>query len=102
MATKVKPLADRVLVEAAAAEETTKGGIIIPDTAKEKPQRGKVIATGTGLHRLRPGMVLMSTESTGTGLVTTTSIVTTIPMRDMGTTGTRTRRTSTRRTPPRR
>ena len=48
MATKVKPLADRVLVEAAAAEETTKGGIIIPDTAKEKPQRGKVIAIGTG------------------------------------------------------
>jgi chaperonin GroES len=48
MATKVKPLADRVLVEAAAAEETTKGGIIIPDTAKEKPQRGKVIAVGTG------------------------------------------------------
>ena len=48
MATKVKPLADRVLVEAAAAEEKTKGGIIIPDTAKEKPQRGKVIAIGTG------------------------------------------------------
>ena len=44
----MKPLADRVLVEAAAAEETTKGGIIIPDTAKEKPQRGKVIAIGTG------------------------------------------------------
>lgn len=48
MATKVKPLADRVLVEAAAAEETTKGGIIIPDTAKEKPQRGKVVAVGNG------------------------------------------------------
>ncbi len=48
MANKVKPLADRVLVEAAAAEETTKGGIIIPDTAKEKPQRGKVVAIGTG------------------------------------------------------
>jgi chaperonin GroES len=48
MATKVKPLADRVLVEAAPAEETTKGGIIIPDTAKEKPQRGKIIAVGTG------------------------------------------------------
>ncbi len=48
MATKVKPLADRVLVEAAAAEQTTKGGIIIPDTAKEKPQRGKIIAIGTG------------------------------------------------------
>lgn len=48
MATKVKPLADRVLVEAAPAEETTKGGIIIPDTAKEKPQRGKVVAVGNG------------------------------------------------------
>jgi chaperonin GroES len=48
MATKVKPLADRVLVEAAAAEETTKGGLFIPDTAKEKPQRGKIIAVGTG------------------------------------------------------
>ena len=44
----VNPLADRVLVEAAPAEETTKGGIIIPDTAKEKPQRGKIIAVGTG------------------------------------------------------
>jgi len=48
MANKVKPLADRVLVEAAAAETTTKGGIIIPDTAKEKPQRGTIIAVGTG------------------------------------------------------
>jgi chaperonin GroES len=48
MATKVNPLADRVLVEAAPAEETTKGGIIIPDTAKEKPQRGKIIAVGKG------------------------------------------------------
>ena len=45
---KVKPLADRVLVEAAAAEETTKGGLYIPDTAKEKPQRGKVVAVGSG------------------------------------------------------
>jgi chaperonin GroES len=44
----VKPLADRVLVEAAPAEEKTAGGIIIPDTAKEKPQKGKVIAVGTG------------------------------------------------------
>ena len=44
----LKPLGDRVLVEAAAAEETTAGGIIIPDTAKEKPQRGKVVAVGTG------------------------------------------------------
>ena len=44
----IQPLADRVIVEAAAAEEKTAGGIIIPDTAKEKPQRGKVIAVGTG------------------------------------------------------
>lgn len=44
----IKPLADRVLVEAAAAEEKTASGIIIPDTAKEKPQRGKVVAVGNG------------------------------------------------------
>jgi chaperonin GroES len=48
MATKVKPLGDRVLVESAPAEEKTAGGIIIPDTAKEKPMRGKVVAVGTG------------------------------------------------------
>jgi chaperonin GroES len=41
---KIKPLADRVLVEAAAAEDKTAGGIIIPDTAKEKPQKGTVVA----------------------------------------------------------
>ena len=45
---KIKPLADRVLVEPAAAEEKTAAGIIIPDTAKEKPQKGKVVAVGTG------------------------------------------------------
>lgn len=44
----LKPLADRVLVEAAPAEEKTAGGIIIPDTAKEKPQRGKIVAVGNG------------------------------------------------------
>jgi chaperonin GroES len=43
-----KPLADRVLVEPAAAEEKTASGIIIPDTAKEKPQRGSIVAVGTG------------------------------------------------------
>jgi chaperonin GroES len=48
MAVSLKPLADRVLVEPAAAEEKTASGIIIPDTAKEKPQRGKVIAAGIG------------------------------------------------------
>lgn len=45
---QVKPIADRVLVEPAAAEEKTAGGIIIPDTAKEKPQKGKVVAVGNG------------------------------------------------------
>jgi len=45
---KVKPLADRVLVQAAPAEEKTAFGIIIPDTAKEKPQRGTVVAAGPG------------------------------------------------------
>ncbi len=45
---KIKPLADRVLVEPAEAETKTASGIIIPDTAKEKPQRGKVIAVGQG------------------------------------------------------
>lgn len=44
----IKPLADRVLVEPAAAEEKTASGIIIPDTAKEKPQRGTIVAVGTG------------------------------------------------------
>ena len=44
----IKPLADRVLVQAEPAEETTASGIIIPDTAKEKPQRGTVIAVGNG------------------------------------------------------
>jgi chaperonin GroES len=45
---KIKPLADRVLIEPAAAEEKTAGGIIIPDTAKEKPQKGTVVAVGPG------------------------------------------------------
>lgn len=44
----MKPINDRVVVEPAAAEEKTSGGIIIPDTAKEKPQKGKVIAVGPG------------------------------------------------------
>jgi chaperonin GroES len=44
----ITPLHDRVIVKAAAAEEKTAGGIIIPDTAKEKPQRGTVIAAGPG------------------------------------------------------
>ena len=45
---KVKPLQDRILVKRIEEEEKTKGGIIIPDTAKEKPQEGKVVAVGDG------------------------------------------------------
>ncbi|HMK66367.1 MAG TPA: co-chaperone GroES [Thermodesulfobacteriota bacterium] len=45
---KVRPLRDRVIVQRLEEEEKTKGGIIIPDSAKEKPQEGKVIAVGTG------------------------------------------------------
>ena len=48
MSVNIKPLSDRVLVEPAAAEEKTASGIIIPDTAKEKPQRGTVVAAGPG------------------------------------------------------
>lgn len=44
----VKPLGDRVLIKALEREERTKSGIVIPDTAKEKPQQGKVIAVGSG------------------------------------------------------
>ena len=45
---KIKPLADRVLVESSAAETKTASGIIIPDTAQEKPQKGRIVAVGPG------------------------------------------------------
>jgi chaperonin GroES len=48
---KVRPLDDRVVVEPLEAEEKTAGGILLPDTAKEKPQRGKVVAVGPGKLR---------------------------------------------------
>jgi len=48
LADKLVPLGDRVVVKALAEEEITKGGIVLPDTAKEKPQRGEVIAVGPG------------------------------------------------------
>ncbi|MBU2546799.1 MAG: co-chaperone GroES [Proteobacteria bacterium] len=58
---KVRPLQDRILVQRIEEEEKTKGGIIIPDTAKEKPQEGKVVAVGTGKMldngtRIEPGV----------------------------------------------
>ncbi len=48
MSLNIKPLADRVVVEAAPAEEVSTGGIILPDTAQEKPQQGTVVAVGPG------------------------------------------------------
>lgn len=45
---KIRPLDDRVVVEPVEAEETTAGGIVLPDSAKERPQRGKVVAVGPG------------------------------------------------------
>ena len=48
MALKIRPLDDRVVVEALEAEEKTTGGIVLPDAAKEKPQQGRVIAVGPG------------------------------------------------------
>jgi chaperonin GroES len=48
VATKLRPLADKLVIRPAGREETTRGGIIVPDTAKEKPQRGTIVAAGEG------------------------------------------------------
>ena len=69
---KIQPLADRVLVKAAVAEETTVGGIIIPDSAKEKPLRGEVLAVGNGTKDeemiLKPGDQVLYGKYAGTEL----------------------------------
>ena len=62
---KIKPLADRVVVEPAAAETTTKSGIIIPDTAQEKPQQGEVIAVGPGKRSDSTGELIPVDVSAG-------------------------------------
>lgn len=68
----IKPLGDRVLVKADDAEQTTASGIIIPDTAKEKPQRGTVIAVGTGKKdeplNVKPGDKVLYGKYAGTEL----------------------------------
>jgi len=48
MATKLKPMDDRIVVKQCDAEQMTAGGIVLPDSAQEKPQRGKVVSTGPG------------------------------------------------------
>ncbi len=68
----IKPLADRVLVEPAAAETKTSSGIIIPDTAKEKPQKGKIVAVGPGTNEnpitVKVGDVVLYGKYSGTEL----------------------------------
>ena len=68
----IKPLADRVLVEPAEAEQKTAGGIIIPDTAKEKPQKGVVVAVGPGKKdepmTVKVGYVVLYGKYAGTEL----------------------------------
>jgi chaperonin GroES len=69
---KIKPLADRVLIEPMAAEEKTATGIIIPDTAKEKPQKGTVVAVGPGTKdekmEVKVGDVVLYGKYSGTEL----------------------------------
>lgn len=70
MSNNVRPLGDRVLVEPAEAETTTLSGIIIPETAKEKPQRGTVIAVGPGKKdeptTVKPGDTILYGKYVGT------------------------------------
>ena len=68
----MKPLADRVLVEPSEAETKTSSGIIIPDTAKEKPQRGKIVAVGPGTKEnpitVKVGDIVLYGKYSGTEL----------------------------------
>lgn len=59
---KIRPLADRVIVQRMEAEAKTAGGIVLPDTAKEKPQRGKIIAVGQGKQLDDGGRAEMSVK----------------------------------------
>ena len=72
MGLNIKPLADRVLVEPSAAETTTASGIIIPDNAKEKPQKGTVVAVGPGTSdekmEVKKGDVVLYGKYSGTDL----------------------------------
>lgn len=63
MALKIKPLADRVVVEPAQADEISAGGIILPDTAKEKPQQGTVVAVGPGKYSDSGSLIEMTVKN---------------------------------------
>ncbi|MEW5767276.1 MAG: co-chaperone GroES [bacterium] len=60
---KIRPLSDRIIVQRVEEEERTKGGLIIPDTAKEKPQEGKVIAVGSGKFNDKGERILMEVKA---------------------------------------
>ena len=74
MSLKIKPLEDRVVIEALAADEKTASGIILPDTAQEKPQQGTVLVVGPGKHdkdgkvdmTVKPGDVVLYGKYSGT------------------------------------
>jgi chaperonin GroES len=76
MATRVRPLHDRIIIRRINAEEKSKGGIIIPDTAQEKPQQGEVIAVGSGHQEdgktlpldVRPGDHVLFSKYGGTDI----------------------------------
>ncbi|MHC4159372.1 MAG: co-chaperone GroES [Planctomycetota bacterium] len=72
---KIRPLADKVLVQRLEAETTTAGGIVLPDTAKEKPQRGKIVSVGEGKLlddgtqkkvQVKKGQIVLFTSYAGT------------------------------------
>lgn len=65
---KIKPLGDKILVKRLEAEEVTKGGIVLPDTAKEKPKEGKVIALGSG-RALKDGSYADFTVKVGSTVI---------------------------------
>lgn len=65
MALNIKPLSDRVIVEPAAAETQTASGIIIPDTAKEKPQKGTIVAVGPGKYAEQTGSIIPVKQKVG-------------------------------------
>ena len=87
MSLKITPIADRVVVEPTAAETTTASGIIIPDTAKEKPQRGTIVAVGTGKKdepmTVKPGDTVLHAKSAGTDITTHRNAPMTTPHSDL-------------------
>jgi len=66
---KLQPLEDRIVVRASEAEETTASGLVIPDTAKEKPQQGEVLAVGPGRRSEQSGEVIPVDVATGDTII---------------------------------